>query len=164
MYLHVSVYVELFSDHSDLHDIALLMFKYGNISQQTNILSGLHMKHNMRGFVMTIFKFFHKLLLNKYCFKRFIRNSSMQEGVTRTCGLKCLYYNSILTWYKSTEVDENVKIPKSHPVSVQLVPFVLTVLRQPQFGLINLNQVHKHLFFVKNDRLQQIIVLFAFNP
>lgn len=55
----------------------------------------------------------------------------MQEDVTRTCGLKCLYYKSKLTWYKSTEVDENVKIRKSHPVSVQLVPFVLTVLRQP---------------------------------
>lgn len=42
-----------------------------------------------------------------------------------------LKYKSILTWYKSTEVDEDVKIPMSHPVSVQLVPFVLTVLRQP---------------------------------
>lgn len=33
-------------------------------------------------------------------------------------------YKSILTWYKSTEVDEDVKIPKSHPVSVQLVPLL----------------------------------------
>lgn len=50
--------------------------------------------------------------------------TSMQEDVTRICGLKCLYYKSKLTWYKSTEVDEDVKIPKSHPVSVQLVPLL----------------------------------------
>lgn len=42
-----------------------------------------------------------------------------------------LKYKSIPTWYKNTEIDEDVKIPMSHPVSVQLVPFVLTVLRQP---------------------------------
>lgn len=92
---------------------------------------------------MTSFKFFHWLLLIRYCLEKFIslmnvllRNfrNFLSNKRTGRC-YKCVHthvlnYKSILTWYKSTEVNEDVKIRMSHPVSVQLVPFVLTVYRQ----------------------------------